>query len=54
MNASDGLKLLSWIEDRFDEEDVRGRDQVEAVRAGRHGKQQDFDIITILEKQKDY
>ena len=48
MNAADGLKLLSRIEDRFDEEDVRGGDQVQAVRAGRDRKQQDFDIVAIL------
>ena len=33
VNAADSLKFLGRVQDRFDEEDVRGRDEVEAVGA---------------------
>ncbi len=52
VNPTDGLKFLSWIEDRFDEEDVRGRNQIQAVRARRHRKQQNFNVISILQKKE--
>lgn len=49
MHSADGLELVRWVEDRLDQQHVRGLDDVQPVGAGVQRQQQDVDLFVVFE-----
>lgn len=49
VHSADGLQLVRWVEDRLDQQHMRGLDDVQPVGAGVQGQQQDVDLFIVFE-----
>lgn len=49
VHSADGLQLVCRVEDRLDQQHVRGLDDVQPVGASVQGQQEDVDLFIVLE-----
>lgn len=50
MNSADGLELMSWVEDGFNQQHVSSFDDVQAVGARVERKEKNVDFVFVFER----